>query len=183
MKASEERQLWPTSKECPRPASRGSGTRLGLTLSPFQSQLLFSPPRPVAGPLPPPPAPPTGSPPRRLAPPTTPGPRPAPPTLPGLRPPAEGRGGPGGAAFASGRGIRRGVTGKLVRVPGVSLCGSLGSAGRFLGSLPDSGLRRPPGPSFCPRPPWSSRRRPRGNERGEQGEGGRRCRRPLGGGR
>ncbi|XP_019323568.2 LOW QUALITY PROTEIN: serine/threonine-protein kinase 3 [Panthera pardus] len=49
-----------------------------------------------------------------------PGPRLAPPTLPGPRPAAEGRGAPGGAALASGRGIRRGVTGKLVRVPGVS---------------------------------------------------------------
>ncbi|XP_026919954.2 LOW QUALITY PROTEIN: serine/threonine-protein kinase 3 [Acinonyx jubatus] len=49
-----------------------------------------------------------------------PGPCLAPPTLPGPRPAAEGRGAPGGAALASGRGIRRGVTGKLVRVPGVS---------------------------------------------------------------
>lgn len=48
----------------------------------------------------------------------------APPTRPGPRPAAEGRGGPGGAALESGRGIRRGVTGKLFRVPGVSLCGS-----------------------------------------------------------
>lgn len=52
------------------------------------------------------------------------------------RPAAEGRGGPGGAALASGRGIRCGVTGKLVGVPGVSFCGSPGSAGRWPGSLP-----------------------------------------------
>lgn len=35
-----------------------------------------------------------------------------------------------------------------------------------------SGLHRPPGPSFCPQPPWSNRRRPRGNDRVERGDGG-----------
>lgn len=99
----------------------------------------------------------------------------------GRRPAAEGRGGPGGAALSRGRGIRRGVTGKLVRVPGVSPCGSRGSAGRCPGSSPPSGLHRPPRPSFCPRQPWSSRQRPRGNERWEPGEGGRRRRRPRAG--
>ncbi|XP_070487917.1 serine/threonine-protein kinase 3 isoform X1 [Equus przewalskii] len=79
-----------------------------------------------------------------------PAPMPAPPTLPGPRPAAERRGGPGGAALPSGRGIRCGVTGKLVRVPGVSLRGSPGSAGWCLGSFPPSGLRRPPGRAFCP---------------------------------
>lgn len=56
-------------------------------------------------------------------------------------------------------------------------CGSRGSAGRCPGCSPPSVLHRPPVPSFCPPPPWSSRQRPRGNERGEPGEGGRRRRR------
>ena len=93
--------------------------------------------------------------------------RPPFPRRPRLPSPCRGRRPRGGAGreeprSACGRGIRRGVTGKLVRVPGVSCCGSPGSAGWCPGPLPASRLRRPPGPSFCPWPPWSSRQRPRG---------------------
>lgn len=68
----------------------------------------------------------------------------------------------------------------MVRVPGVSPCGSRGSAGRCSGSSSPSGLHHPPRPS-CPRPPWSSRQRPRGNEPWEPGEGERRRPRPRAG--
>lgn len=79
--------------------------------------------------------------------------RPPFPGRPRLPFPGRGRRPRGGAGreeprSARGRGIRRGVTGKLVRVPGVSCCGSPGSAGWCPGTLPASRLRRPPGPSF-----------------------------------
>lgn len=104
------------------------------------------------------------------------------PVLPGLAPPpprrlvrlplsrpgptAEGAGRSGGAALGSGREIRRGVTGKLVRVPGVSPCGYPASAGRCPGSFPPSGLQGPPSPCFCSGPPWSHRRRLGGESAG-----------------
>nr|XP_051699911.1 serine/threonine-protein kinase 3 isoform X2 [Oryctolagus cuniculus] len=82
------------------------------------------------------------------------------PAVSGPLPAAEGRGGPGGAALRSGREIRRGVTGKLVRVPGVFLCGSLGLGlpaprlhsclwpSRSIGSLflPPAAMEQPPAP-------------------------------------
>lgn len=100
-------------------------------------------------------------------------PRSAPPTLRWLRSsqaPGAGRGRgagrPGGTAFWSGREIRRGVTGKLVRVPGsFPVCFPL--FGRLLpGSFPPYLPHGPLDPSLCHRPPWSSRRRPRGNDGG-----------------
>lgn len=100
-------------------------------------------------------------------------PRSAPPTLRWLRSsqaPSAGRGRgagrPGGTAFWSGREIRRGVTGKLVRVPG-SLPVCFPVFGQLLpGSFPPYLSHGPLDPSLCHRPPWSSRRRPRGNDGG-----------------
>lgn len=173
-------------------ASEGRSTGPARRDSPFPSLERLRP-RPLALAKPPPfpghgalgsarpssPAPPTR---RGTGPARQPRPRQAPPpaaapgsahllwAAAGGRRPAAG-GGAVGAALRSGREIRRGVTGKLVRVPRVSLCGSLGSASRCPVSFPPFGLRSPPGPSLCPRPPWSSRRHLRGNESGSGKEG------------
>lgn len=132
MKTSEVLQIWATSEEHASDQHRETLGPDGLTHLHFQP--LFNPRSTTAGPSS---APDTTHSAQSPAPPTLAGPRPAPPTLPGarLRPPSLdcGRRPRGGAGRVEPRSRSGGGSAAELReswsgVPGVSLCGSPGSA-------------------------------------------------------
>ena len=171
-------------RTCPRPAEIGSGSRLGLSLSPFHSGFLSSPllhqGRPCPAPRP-----------QRLAPPTPP------------RPPAgSAHPSPAGPAYpppagAGGRGAGRAGRSPARPAGGGSAAELRESWFEFL-EFPAVALRaRPAGaPALCPPPAFAAHLVPPSapgrhgaaasaqevNERGARGAGGRRRRRPRGGG-